>query len=76
MDIVSTIRNNKYSYMSGTFCAAPFVAAQAALLYNCSAKELTYKEIKDIIMKSVTKMDTLENKCVSGGMINIKNSSL
>lgn len=60
--------------MSGTSCAAPFVAAQAALLYNYSAKALTYKEIKDIIMKSVTKMDILENKCISGGMININNS--
>ncbi len=85
--INSTMPENSYKEQQGTSMAAPVVAGLAALLRSYYP-ELTAKETKDIIMKSVTKVDQkvkikaegstkkvyLDEISVSGGIVNAYNA--
>ncbi|SFS93845.1 S8 family peptidase [Sphingobacterium wenxiniae] len=81
--INSTMPESKYKEQDGTSMAAPVVSGLAALLRSYYP-ELTAKEVKDIIMKSVTKVDQkvkirvdgsskkvyLDEISVTGGIVN------
>lgn len=81
--INSTIADSRYGSQSGTSMAAPVVAGVAALIRSYYPK-LTAMQVKDIILKSVTKVtqsvvvgspgnETLiafSQLCVSGGVVN------
>ncbi len=81
--VYATLPNDKYDYMSGTSMAAPVVAGIAAMLRSYFPDKSAVK-IKDAIMKTVTpysgsfefgysknkKVMTLEDMCISGGVIN------
>ena len=82
--INSTVPNSKYEEFDGTSMAAPVVSGLAALILSYHP-ELTAVDVKDIIMKSVTKVNRkVKNKnekdetvrvnfsdlCVSGGIVN------
>jgi subtilisin family serine protease len=86
--ILSTVPdNNKYIEEDGTSMAAPVVAGLAALIRSYYPK-LTAVQVKDIIMKSVVKVnhnvstmkgaDTVSipfaDLCVSGGIVNTYNA--
>lgn len=81
--INSTMPDSKYKEMDGTSMAAPVVSGLAALIRSYYPK-LTASEVKDIIMKSVTKVDKkvkvkvgdsskkvyLDEISVTGGIVN------
>ena len=64
--IFSTIIGNRYGDSSGTSMATPMVSGIAAQLL-AYYPSLTPLEIKDIIIKSVVKTDSLKSKVLSGG---------
>lgn len=83
VDINSSIPDNKYKLENGTSMAAPVVAGLAALIRSYYPK-LKATQVKDIIMKSVTKVThdvsylkggeqvsiPFSDLCVSGGIVN------
>lgn len=83
VDINSTVPGSKYEKLSGTSMAAPVVAGLAGLIRSYYPK-LTALQVKDIILKSVIKVDqSVEIKtdtdsktvpfsdlCVTGGIVN------
>lgn len=86
--INSTVPNSKYEEFDGTSMASPVVSGLAALILTYYP-ELKPSEVRDIIMKSVTKVnhkikyknDKGENVrvpfseiCVSGGIVNAYNA--
>lgn len=68
--IFSTMPENYYEYMTGTSMAAPMVTAAAAMLYSYHA-DITLDDVKEILLASVTKLDSLSGKVASGGMLNL-----
>lgn len=86
--ITSTVPGSKYEELDGTSMAAPVVSGLAALILS-RYPHLTAVEVKDIIMKSVTKVtrkvkyknergETIKanftDLCVSGGIVNAYNA--
>ena len=68
--ILSTTPGNSYSYMTGTSMAAPMVSAAAAML--CSQfPEATLADVKDILLSSVQKLDSLTGLTATGGMLDL-----
>lgn len=87
VSINSTMPNNEYKDQQGTSMAAPVVAGLAAMLRSYYP-QLSAKEVKDIILKSVVKVDQrvrvrkegsskrvyLDEISVSGGIVNAYNA--
>lgn len=87
VDINSTVPGSKYKKENGTSMASPVVAGLAALIRSYYPK-LTAVEVKDIIMKSVVKVDKnviikegessksvpFSDLCVTGGIVNAYNA--
>lgn len=86
--INSTTPNNNYEEFDGTSMAAPVVSGLAALILSYHP-ELTATDVKDIIMKSVTKVNrkvkyvndkeetvrvNFSELCASGGIVNAYNA--
>jgi subtilisin family serine protease len=86
--INSTTPNNNYEEFDGTSMAAPVVSGLAALILSYYP-DLTATDVKDIIMKSVTKVTkkvkyvnekeetvrvNFSELCVSGGIVNAYNA--
>lgn len=69
IDLTSTAPRNTYWTDSGTSMAAPVVAGLAALIRAYYPK-LTAAQVKDVIMKSVSKRAVLKDKCISEGVVN------
>lgn len=87
VQINSTMPESTYKELQGTSMAAPVVSGLAAMLRSYYP-QLSAKEVKDIIMKSVTKVDQkvkirrdgsskkvyLDEISVSGGIVNAYNA--
>ena len=86
--INSTVPNGKYEEFDGTSMAAPVVSGLSALILSYYP-ELKAAEVRDIIMKSVTKVDhkvkyrndkdesvraSFSDISVSGGIVNAYNA--
>jgi hypothetical protein len=57
-----------YEYQNGTSFAAPIVSGVAALVMS-HRPDLLASDVKDILLNSVTKSDSLSGKVKSGGMV-------
>lgn len=72
-DTTSNTKNSSaksgYETMTGTSMAAPMVAGVAAMLYS-KYDSYSILDIKNAILNSVTKMDSLTDKVSTGGMLN------
>lgn len=69
-NIYSTTPKNRYGSMSGTSMAAPTTAGMAAEILSHNP-QLTLLQLKEVIMKSVTKSDRFKDKVISGGRIDL-----
>jgi len=68
--ILSTYKGGTYTYMSGTSMAAPFVTGSVALL-NSAKPNTSMNVIKDIILSTADKIDSLAGKVLCGGKLNL-----
>jgi len=71
--IYSTLPNNTYGYMSGTSMAAPQIAGAIAAICN-KYGDLNVDQIKHKIFDCVDKLESLSNKVITGGSLNIQKS--
>ncbi|HEX5625714.1 MAG TPA: S8 family serine peptidase [Saprospiraceae bacterium] len=84
--VYSTYINNGYRSFSGTSAAAPQVTGAVALLYSLSCNNLAElalqqpadaaREAKRILLNSAAPNPSLEDKCVSGGVLNLHQALL
>ena len=70
VSILSTVRNNGYSYFSGTSMAAPHVAGAIAL-YWASHPTLSYTQVIEKLKASVDLVPGLADKVMTGGRLNV-----
>ena len=68
--VYSLAPGNKYKNLSGTSMACPHVAGAAALIWSNHPK-WTYKQVKEVLLKSVDPLPVLAEKTVTGGRINV-----
>jgi thermitase len=68
-EILSTWLNGEFREASGTSMATPEVAGVAALVLSADS-ELSMKELRERLLKSVDKLDSLNGKVATGGRIN------
>lgn len=68
--ILSTTTDDTYSFMTGTSMAAPMVTAAAAMVYSYF-DDISLADTKNIILDSVTPLDSLDGLVATGGMLNI-----
>ena len=66
--IVSTIAQGGYGFMTGTSMSAPMVTGVAAMVYSYR-KDLSLQEVKQVILASARKLEGMEGKLSSGGML-------
>lgn len=66
--IYSTQVGGEYKYMTGTSMAAPVVTGVAALLYS-QYKQITPRQVREVILNSARPLDTLAGKVSTGGMV-------
>ena len=72
-NIYSTLNGNKYGMASGTSMASPNTTGVAAMVLGYNPT-LTAVQLKDLMMKSVTKVSAFGGKIVSGGRVNLKSA--
>ena len=68
-EILSTWLNGAYEEHSGTSMATPFVAGVAGLVLSVEPN-LSVRELRERLLGSVDKLDSLRGKVASGGRIN------
>lgn len=85
--VYCAVPGSSYGFQSGTSIATPGVSLTAALVWSAHP-EYTAVQIKDIILRSVTKIDhpiviraagkpvRMSDICVSGGVANAYNAML
>ena len=70
VSIYSTLRKNKYGYLSGGSMASPQVAGAAALILSVKPSFST-TELRSDILENVDKLPALEGKVISGGRLDV-----
>ena len=68
--IMSTTPGNDYGYLTGTSMSAPFVSAAVAMVYSYYT-DISLADAQEIVLNSVTKLDSLTGKCATGGLLNV-----
>ncbi|MDQ3745481.1 MAG: S8 family serine peptidase [Acidobacteriota bacterium] len=68
-EILSTWLDGGYEEHSGTSMATPFVAGVAALVLSVEPN-LSVKELRERLLGTVDKLDSLQGKVVTGGRVN------
>jgi len=71
--IWSTTTGNTYEYSSGTSMAAPHVTGAVAMLMATNP-HASLAEVKNAILSGVDQVESLEDKTVTGGRLNLANS--
>ncbi|MBE6911748.1 MAG: hypothetical protein E7473_04395 [Ruminococcaceae bacterium] len=69
--ILSTTSGNEYSYMTGTSMSAPMVSAAAALVYSHFGDSVTLSDVKEILLSSAKRLDSLSGTSTTGGMLDL-----
>lgn len=69
--ILSTSSSGGYSYMTGTSMSAPMVSGAAALVLSHFGDKVTLADVREIIIGSAKKLESLSGSSVSGGMLDI-----
>ena len=69
VDILSTIRNGQYAFLSGTSMATPHVSGAAALLL--SACTLDTASVKEALLGTADPLPTLNGITTTGGRLNV-----
>src|SRR3989449_11253996 len=69
VDILSTTRNNTYSYFSGTSVATPHVSGAALLVLSKCA--LDTASLKTLLLNNVDPIPSLSGMTVTGGRLNV-----
>lgn len=69
--ILSTHPFHAYDFFTGTSAAAPHITGAAALVWAMNPN-LNFHQIKRLVLETGTTSDSLENKILSGGHINIE----
>jgi subtilisin family serine protease len=69
-DVYSTLPGNDYGSLSGTSMATPTTVGVAAEVL-AHFPNLTYQQLKKVMIDSVTKVTKFQNKMVSGGRIDL-----
>ena len=72
--ILSTIPGG-YGFLTGTSMAAPMVTGAAALVWSCHP-EWGPADVRRRILDSAARRESLEGKCVTGGMLNVQGAIL
>lgn len=67
-DILSTWLNGHYREASGTSMATPYVSGVAALIIANEPK-ITMEKLRDRILKTADKLDSLDGKVATGGRV-------
>jgi Ca2+-binding RTX toxin-like protein len=73
VEIFSTLPDNTYGYLSGTSMATPHVVGVASLLWS-ENPDLSFSEIKKLILNSVDPTPALAGKTLTGGRLNAFNA--
>ena len=68
-DILSTWLKDSYREASGTSMATPQVSGVAALILSTDAR-MSVEKLRERLLKSVDKVDSLSGKVQSGGRLN------
>jgi subtilisin family serine protease len=68
--ILSVPTNGAIGLNNGTSFSAPMVAASMALVWG-QHPEWDYKTVIRAVLETVTPMDDLKDKCITGGMLNL-----
>lgn len=68
--IVSCTTNGSYGFMTGTSMAAPMVTGAAAFLYSYRT-DISLQDVKPILISTARKLEGLEGKILSGGMLDV-----
>jgi len=72
VDILSTIRNNAYAFMSGTSMATPHVSGAAALVLSQCL--LDTAQLKMTLLGSVDPIASMASTTITGGRLNVSKS--
>lgn len=67
--ILSTANGGSYQNMSGTSMATPIVSAIAALTW-AQKPELSFRDVKNILVRTSTSTGSLAGRILSGGVVN------
>ncbi|KAF0092550.1 MAG: Peptidase S8/S53 family [Fusobacteria bacterium] len=74
VDVKVTLPNNEVALLDGTSVAAAYVSGASSLILG-KYPNLSAKEVKERIIKSATRLETLRNHCSSGGLLNVGKSN-
>jgi hypothetical protein len=72
-DILSCWPGGQYDYLDGTSESTPYVAGVCALVWSFNPV-LSHLQVKDIILNSVDQIPDLNDRCVTGGRLNLFNA--
>jgi subtilisin family serine protease len=72
-NILSTVKNDSYTYKRGTSMATPYVSGTAALLWGYRPS-IDWWQAKTIILKSADYLSSLSTKCRTSARLNAYNA--
>ncbi len=75
VSIYSTLLGNSYDYLSGTSMATPHVAGMVAVLRSINSN-LSYLQLKNILIQTSDPVSSLNGKIVSNGRVNLYKAAL